>query len=136
MQTRCRLSYLMAPAFLIAPAFIALTGCHRQSDFAGRDPPSEAGWAALTAPIATMHAVMSSVQPSGHNDVDFADLMLVHHQAAIDMAKAELLFGTDPQMRRLALEVVTDQQSEMALMQLWVKRRSEASTNPRHPLDK
>jgi uncharacterized protein (DUF305 family) len=47
--------------------------------------------------------------------------MLPHHQAAIDMAKAELLHGTDPQMRRLAQEIITDQQSEIELMQLWHK---------------
>jgi uncharacterized protein (DUF305 family) len=124
-QTRCRLSCL------IAPAFIALAACHRRSDLSGRDPPSEAGWAALREPVVTMHAALTSVEASGHNDVDFANLMLVHHQAAIDMAKAELLFGTEPQMRRLAQEVITDQQSEMALMQLWLKRRSEASASPR-----
>jgi uncharacterized protein (DUF305 family) len=50
-------------------------------------------------------------------------LMLPHHQAAIDMAKTELLYGKDPQMRRLAQEIITDQQLEIELMHLWLKRQ-------------
>ena len=74
-----------------------------------------------------MHAGMMSVAPSGNNDVDFVRLMLPHHQAAIDMAKAQLLYGTDPQMRRLAQEIITDQQSEIELMQLWLKQHGSSS---------
>jgi uncharacterized protein (DUF305 family) len=68
-----------------------------------------------------MHAGMRSIKPSGNSDIDFARLMLPHHQAAIDMAKTELVYGKDPQMRRLAQEIITDQQSETELMQLWLK---------------
>ena len=39
--------------------------------------------------------------------------------AFIDMARIELTFGTDPQLRRLAQEIVTDQESEIQLMKLW-----------------
>ena len=60
-----------------------------------------------------MHAEMASIKPSGDDDADFVRLMLPHHQAALDMAKAELKYGEDPQMRRLAQEIVTDQQSEI-----------------------
>jgi len=74
-----------------------------------------------------MHAAMSSVQPTGDNDVDFVRLMLPHHRAAIDMAKTLLAYGQDPQMRRLAQEIIADQQSEMELMQLWLKRHEARS---------
>ena len=50
--------------------------------------------------------------------------MLPHHQGAIDIAKTQLLFGKDPQMRRLAQEIITDQQSEIELMQLWLKQHT------------
>jgi len=55
--------------------------------------------------------------------------MLPHHQAAIDVAKTQLLYGQDPQMRRLAQEIITDQQSEIELMQLWLRQR-EAKASP------
>ena len=74
-----------------------------------------------------MHAGMASIKPTGDNDADFVRLMLPHHQAALDMAKAELKYGKDPQMRRLAQEIVTDQQSEIELMQLWLKRHESSS---------
>ena len=79
-------------------------------------------WTALAASTEKMHATMSSVRKSGNSDVDFVRLMLPHHQAAIEMGKAQLLYGKDPQMRRLAQEIVTDQQSEIELMQLWLKQ--------------
>jgi len=53
---------------------------------------------------------------------NFVRLMLPHHQAAIDMAKTELIYGKDPQMRRLAQEIITDQQLEIELMQRWLKK--------------
>ncbi len=74
-----------------------------------------------------MHTGMASIKPSGDNDADFVRFMLPHHQAALDMAKAELKYGKDPQMRRLAQEIVTDQQSEIELMQLWLKRHESSS---------
>jgi uncharacterized protein (DUF305 family) len=80
-------------------------------------------WSELVGSMHAMHAAMTSVQPTGDNDVDFVKLMLPHHQAAIDMAKTQLLYGQDPQMRRLAQEIITDQQSEIELMQLWLRQR-------------
>jgi uncharacterized protein (DUF305 family) len=83
---------------------------------------ADPAWGEWTASVARMHSSMTSVRPSGNTDVDFATLMLPHHRAAIDMARTELMFGTDPRMRRLAQEIVTDQQSEIELMQLWLKQ--------------
>lgn len=79
-------------------------------------------WSELTASMEKMHAAMGSIEPSGSIDVDFVRMMLPHHQAAIDMAKSQLLYGEDPQMRRLAQEIITDQESEIELMQLWLKQ--------------
>jgi 2-hydroxychromene-2-carboxylate isomerase len=59
-------------------------------------------WSELHASLEKMHRAMVSVEASGDGDVDFVRLMLPHHQAAIAMAKTQLLYGTDPQMRRLA----------------------------------
>jgi uncharacterized protein (DUF305 family) len=83
----------------------------------------ETAWSELKESMDKMHAAMASVQPSGDSDVDFVKLMLPHHQAAIGMAKSQLMYGKDPQMRRLAQEIITDQQSEIELMQLWLKHR-------------
>jgi hypothetical protein len=102
-----------------------------------QDSPSAHGnrdaWPALTSSMENMHAAMASVKPSGDGDVDFATLMLPHHHAAIEMAKSELLHGKDPQMRRLAQEIITDQQSEIELMQLWLKQHPPTKNADSHP---
>jgi uncharacterized protein (DUF305 family) len=98
-------------------------GAHPQPQAAA---PAEPAWSDLQAGMEKMHGSMASVKTSGNSDVDFVRLMLPHHQAALDMAKTELLYGKDPQMRRLAQEIITDQQSEIDLMQLWLKQHSAA----------
>ena len=79
-------------------------------------------WSELTTSMEQMHIEMGSIKPLGDSDLDFVRLMVPHHQAAIDMAKSELMHGKDPQMRRLAQEIITDQQSEIELMRLWLKQ--------------
>jgi uncharacterized protein (DUF305 family) len=88
----------------------------------------ESKWSELVGSMHVMHAAMTSLQPTGDNDADFVRLMLPHHQAAIDMAKTQLASGHDPQMRRLAQEIITDQQSEIDLMQLWLRQREAKSS--------
>ncbi len=84
---------------------------------------TDVNWSELIASMHKMHMAMGAIKPSGDSDVDFVRLMLPHHQAAIDMAKTQLLYGKDPQMRRLAQEIITDQQLEIELMQRWLKQR-------------
>jgi uncharacterized protein (DUF305 family) len=108
----------LVSVFLSAIALQAQHGSHAQPS----DKVVDSAWSELNSSMEKMHGAMASVEPSGKSDVDFVRLMLPHHQAAIDMAKAQLSYGTDPQMRRLAQEIITDQQSEIVLMQLWLKQ--------------
>jgi uncharacterized protein (DUF305 family) len=96
-----------------------------------RDPnPSDPAWSALMTHMEKMQSTMTSVQPTGDSDVDFVKLMLPHHQAAINMARTQLMYGKDPQMRRLAQEIITDQQSEIELMELWLKQHDSPQSKP------
>ena len=67
---------------------------------------------------------MADAPMTGDADHDFASMMIPHHQGAIDMAKAELLYGKDPVMRRLAQEIIADQKSEIDLMNLSLKKHA------------
>jgi uncharacterized protein (DUF305 family) len=49
-------------------------------------------------------------------DHDFAAMMMPHHQGAVDMALAELRYGKDERLRRLAEGIIVEQRSEIALM--------------------
>jgi uncharacterized protein (DUF305 family) len=80
--------------------------------------------------MSVMHKGMHTAPQTGDPDRDFVTMMIPHHQGAIDMAKALLLSGKDSQMRRLAQEIITDQQSEIQLMQLWLKQHGASSQNP------
>ncbi len=84
---------------------------------------------AMAGAMTTMHRDMESARPTGDVDHDFAAMMIPHHQGAIDMAKLVLLDGHDPVLRRLAQQIVTDQQTEINVM-----RRQIAGVRPRRPL--
>ena len=88
---------------------------------------ADPNWIELDASMERMHHGMAAVARTGNPDEDFVRLMLPHHQGAIDMAKAELLYGKDPAMRRLAQEILTDQQLEIDVMNLWLKNRPQGS---------
>ena len=98
-------------------------GIDAETHVRGSQQTADPDWSQLIASMDKMHMAMKEVQRSGDSDVDFVRLMLPHHQAAIDMAKTQLLYGKDPQMRRLAQEIITGQQSEIELMQLWLKQQ-------------
>ena len=67
--------------------------------------------------VGRMHVAMD-VPFSGDADRDFARMMIPHHQGAIDMALAELRYGKDKRLRRLAQEIIVDQQQEITVMHL------------------
>jgi uncharacterized protein (DUF305 family) len=58
------------------------------------------------------------VSPSGDIDRDFVAMMVPHHQGAIDMAQAELRYGHNEMLQRMAQEIIVTQQEEIAAMRL------------------
>jgi len=64
-----------------------------------------------------------TVAPTGDADHDFVAMMVPHHQGAIDMAVAELRYGHNEQLRRLAQEIIVTQQEEIAAMRLALGER-------------
>jgi uncharacterized protein (DUF305 family) len=107
-------------AAAMSPLVLGLLGAdeHNQTDQKNSNPD----WSELIASMERMHMAMGQVPRSGNSDIDFVRLMLPHHQAALDMAKTQLVYGKDPQMRRLAQEIITDQQLEIELMRVWLKQ--------------
>ena len=80
----------------------------------------------MTITMKRMDKDMAAAPMTGDVDHDFAQMMIPHHQGAIDMAKSELLYGKDPVMRRLAQEILVDQQSEIDAMDLWLKKHASS----------
>jgi len=119
----------MAVLLILIP-FVALAARRQVPQTHGQMAMKDPNWEELIGSMDRMHTAMTSIEPSGVDDNDFVQVMLPHHQAAIDMAKSELIYGNDPQIRRLAQEIITDQQSEIQLMRLWVKQHGYDSQKP------
>jgi hypothetical protein len=79
-----------------------------------------------------------SLKPSGDVDEDFVAMMVPHHQGAIDMAQAELRYGHNEQLRRIAQEIVVEQQQEIVAMRLALGQPlppSAAASDQQRPSD-
>jgi hypothetical protein len=81
-------------------------------DYSGEQPFLLENAAAMKEMMAEM-----TINPTGDVDRDLVAMMVPHHQGAVDMAKAELKYGRNHQLRRLAREIVTEQQQEITVMQ-------------------
>jgi uncharacterized protein (DUF305 family) len=86
--------------------------------------------AANRAAMATMMAGMNGT-PRGDIDADFAALMIPHHQGAIDMARSELRYGHNEALRRIAQEIIVEQQQEIAAMRVALRQPSPGAAGDR-----
>ena len=74
-----------------------------------------------SAAMARMMTAMD-IKPTGDIDADFAAMMIPHHQGAIEMAQAQLRYGRNEQLRRIAQEIIVTQEQEISAMKLAVGR--------------
>jgi uncharacterized protein (DUF305 family) len=65
-----------------------------------------------------------------NNDVEFARMLLPHHQATIDIARAQLVYGKDLEMREVAQQVIRDGQAEVDQLQKWLKEHDSDTWAP------
>lgn len=89
----------------------------------GQQAGASASTAAYRADMAKMHKDMD-IEYSGDADVDFARGMIPHHRGAIDMAQTQLKFGKDPELRKLAQEVVDAQEKEIEFLEQWLAKKA------------
>lgn len=110
MPKRSGSTALVAIALLAATVVVAAA---RMS--AGGNEEETAFVAESQTAMSKMMAAMT-VKPSGDVDADFVATMVPHHQGAIEMARAELRYGHNEQLRRIAQEIIVDQTQEIAAM--------------------
>lgn len=76
---------------------------------------------AFAAANAKMHKDMA-IEFTGNADKDFVRGMIAHHQGAIDMAKVELEYGKDAEIRKLAEDIIAAQEGEIRQMKAWLEK--------------
>jgi len=104
---------------LAAAALFSGTALAQTSDFG----------TVMAGAMQRMHQAMA-VPSTGDPDRDFAAMMIPHHQGAIDMAEAELRFGKDERLRRLAQGIIVEQRQEIAVMQAILNEKGGAPAAP------
>ena len=111
-----------ASLLIAATSFVAAQEDHSGHQMQGASPAESEYRAAMDR----MHQAMGSMAYSGNADVDFARGMIPHHQAAIDMAKTVIQYGTDPEIRKLAEDIVAAQEREIAQLEAWLAAHGTA----------
>ena len=79
---------------------------------------AEAPYLADNVSAMTKMMIDMGIRPSGDVDADFVAMMVPHHQGAIEMAQAELRYGRNEPLRRMAQEIIVTQTQEITAMRL------------------
>ena len=66
---------------------------------------------------------MNAMKPTGDTDKDFAMMMKMHHQQALNMAEMELAHGKSPDMLAMAKQIIAAQKKEIAQFDKWLAKQ-------------
>jgi len=100
----------------------------------GSAPAAEASYLAENVSAMTKMMIDMGVTPSGDVDTDFVAMMVPHHQGAIEMAQAELRYGRNEPLRRMAEEIIVTQLQEITAMRLSLCQAAPASVASPHQI--
>jgi len=66
---------------------------------------------------------MQKMPMSGDTDKDFAMMMKIHHQQALNMAEMQLKTGKSPEMKAMAKQIIAAQKKEIAQFDKWLAKQ-------------
>ncbi|MGX9389430.1 DUF305 domain-containing protein [Nitrobacteraceae bacterium UC4446_H13] len=147
-------TFALTVAFGLAASAFGLAHDEVEDESTSSSPEEET---LLSENAAAMTKMMSdmAVKPTGDIDRDFVAMMVPHHTGAIDMAKAQLRYGKNEQLRRIAQEIIAEQLQKIAAMKLAIgeplppsnpslssadnaapsQLRDDPATNPHHHMN-
>lgn len=118
-----KLAFALSAATAATLAFASIAQEADHSGHAMHGGESPATMAFMEANM-KMHGAME-IEYTGDADVDFMRGMIAHHQGAIDMARVVLEHGDNPEVRKLAEEIIAAQEGEIAFMQAWLEKNAQ-----------
>ena len=120
---------------LVIPAATQAQDDHSQHNMPATQNAADGAAKAYMDGMAKMSRDMNAAM-TGDADIDFTAMMIPHHQGAIDMAKVQLQYGKDPELRKLSEAIVAAQESEIAFMKSWLgkhgKPAGDSSAHAQH----
>lgn len=123
---RTRFLALATAALLAAPTLAAAqtTDPHANHTMPAADTAETPATTAFKAAGAAMHGAMA-IPYTGNADVDFIAGMIPHHQGAVEAARIVLQYGTDPEVRKFAEQIIAAQEAEIAWMTDWLAKAAK-----------
>lgn len=119
-QTR---ALILSVLFLVAPPAFAQESHSNADHSAMSHAAMEGASKEYMDAMARMSEAMSKMTMTGKADTDFAEMMIPHHQAAIDMAKSYLASGdNDPELTRMSNEIIAAQEREIGMLKSWLAK--------------
>ena len=115
---------LSAMAFSAHAQAPAMPAGHAGMDHSAHGASSSPANASTKAYQASDEKMMKDmgVPYTGDADKDFVSHMIPHHEGAVAMAEIVLKYGKDPELRKMAREIVKAQDKEIAFMKKWQAR--------------
>jgi len=104
---------------------------HTMPSMTGLGPAAAAFHQQMDSVMTVMDTGMQQMGgvPPTNIDASFAAMMVPHHQGAVDMARLQLLYGKDPELRRLAQSIIAEQQIEIQQMNAWLRKHQTATSS-------
>lgn len=96
-------------------------GMDRQSDMQMKSMPAD-----MHKAMESSDMQMKSMKMTGDVDRDYAMMMRTHHQGAVDMSKVLIANGRDPEMKRMARKIMSNNEKEIAQFDQWLNKQKDA----------
>lgn len=120
---------MKAHAFLLSALFLLSSPAFAQENHSNMDHSQMNGGELkgaskeYTDAMTRMSEAMGKMEMTGKPGVDFVEMMIPHHQSAIDMAKSYLASGdTDPELVKMSNEIIAAQEREIAVLKDWLAK--------------
>ena len=111
-------------AFFLSSSFMPLANAETSTTAKSHEHMEKSGGSHdMMDSMKTGMESMQNMEMSGDVDKDFAMMMKMHHQQALDMAKMEIAHGKSPEMKAMAKKIMSAQKKEIAQFDKWLAKQ-------------